>query len=216
MSSYAETRRMMVDCQLRTYDITDQLVLAAADTVPRELFVPENRRDIAYVDQPLMIAEASADRAARFLLTPMVAARMLQALAIEPGMSALEYAGGTGYGAALAAHMGARVTLWEKDELLAAHAGRALAASESDVTVVTAVPVGTFDTILVNGACETRPENLFTLLKVGGRLVVIEGRGRSARVILYQRYGDGVSGRPVFDAAAPVLDEYRTPAAFAF
>ena len=216
MSSFSEARRMMVDCQMRTYDITDQVVLAAADSVPRELFVPEARQAVAYVDQPVLIAEASGGKAARYLLTPMVAARMLQALGIEAGMSVLDYAGGTGYSAALAAHMGARVTLWEQDEALAGLAVKAFAATASDVAVVTKSPTGTFDVILVNGACETPPANLFTLLKVGGRLAAIEGSGRSARVILYQRYGDGVSGRPVFDAAAPVLDEYRAPAAFAF
>lgn len=216
MSSFSEARRMMVDCQLRTYDITDQVVLAAADAVPREAFVPDSRRAVAYVDQPVMVAEANASRGARYLLTPMVVARMLQALEIQPGMTVLDYAGGTGYSAALAAHMGAKVTLWEQDEHLAAEATKALAAAGADVTVVRNVPTGTFDAILVNGACETRPENLFTLLRVGGRIAVVEGRGRASRVILYQRYGDGVSGRPVFDAAAPVLDEYRAPAAFAF
>jgi protein-L-isoaspartate(D-aspartate) O-methyltransferase len=216
MGSYTEARRMMVDCQLRTYDITDQLVLAAADSVPREYFVPEARRDVAYVDQPALIADAHGGRSARYLLTPMVAVRMLQALAIQPGASMLDYAGGTGYSAALAAHMGARVTLWEADETLAAQARTAFAATQCDVSVVMKAPAGPFDLVLVNGACETSPANLFTLLNVGGRLAVVEGTGRSARVMLYQRYGDGVSGRPVFDAAAPVLDEYRAPAAFAF
>jgi protein-L-isoaspartate(D-aspartate) O-methyltransferase len=216
MSSYAEARRMMVDCQLRTYDITDQVVLAAADSVPRELFVPESRRDVAYADQSVMIAEASGGKAARYLMTPMVVARMLQSLGIQQGMSVLDYAGGTGYSAALAADMGANVILWEKDEALAGLAAKVFAATASNIIVTTKSPTGTFDAILVNGACETPPENLFTLLKVGGRLAAITGSGRSARVILYQRYGDGVSGRPVFDAAAPVLDEYRAPAAFAF
>jgi protein-L-isoaspartate(D-aspartate) O-methyltransferase len=216
MSSFSEARRMMVDCQLRTYDITDQVVLAAADSVPREHFVPEARRPVAYVDQPARVADATGDNAARYLLAPMVAARMLQSLEIQPGMAVLEYAGGTGYGAALAAHMGARVTLWEPDAALAAHATAALAACGSAVAVIGTMPSGVFDAILVNGACETPPENLFTLLKIGGRLAVIEGQGRATRVILYQRYGDGVSGRPVFDAAAPVLNEYRAPAAFAF
>jgi protein-L-isoaspartate(D-aspartate) O-methyltransferase len=216
MGSYTEARRMMVDCQLRTYDITDQVVLAAAGSVPREYFVPESRRGVAYVDQPTLIAEANGGRAARYLLTPMVAVRMLQALAIQSGTSMLDYAGGTGYSAALAAYMGGAVTLWESDEALAVQARTAFAATQCAVSVVTQAPAGFFDAILVNGACETPPANLFTLLKVGGRLAAIEGIGRSARVILYQRYGDGVSGRPVFDAAAPVLDEYRAPAVFTF
>lgn len=207
---------MMVDCQLRTYDVTDQVVLAAADAVPREIFVPLDRRSVCYADQSLMIAAASPDAGPRYLLAPMVVARMLQALQIKPGDEVLDYAGGTGYSAALAAHMGAKVTMWEPNETLAGQATEPLRAAGAAVTVVSRKPVGSFDAILVNGRCERQPTELFDLLKIGGRLAVIEGGARGARVILYQRYGDGVSGRQVFDAAAQALDEYRASESFAF
>lgn len=216
MSSYDEARRAMVDCQLRTFEITNQTLLTAADAVPRELFVPEDRRPVAYVDQQVRIAAGGADKSARYLLTPMVAARMLQTLDVTPGKTLLDYAGGTGYTAALAASMGLDVTLWEPDEALAAAAKAAFTASGLSVATVTTAPAAKFDAILVNGVCQQKPEKLFTLLKDGGKLVLIEGQGAVTRVMLYQSYGDGVSGRPVFDAAAAVLDEFRTPAAFTF
>ncbi len=216
MDAFTSMRRTMVDCQLRTYDVTDPRVLAAAGRISREVFVPESRRDIAYIDQPVLIADGSPTSAPRYLLAPMVVARMLQILEIDPGTHFLDYAGGTGYTAALAADLGASVTLCEKDPDLAARAAVALAQVGTSCEIVSIMPATTFDAVLVNGSCEVSPTSLFPLLKIDGRLAVIEGQGRSARVILYKRYGDGLSGRPVFDAAAPALDEFRAPKQFAF
>ncbi|MGL5362005.1 MAG: protein-L-isoaspartate O-methyltransferase family protein [Bosea sp. (in: a-proteobacteria)] len=214
MSRFAELRRMMVDCQLRPSEVTDPAVIAAADSLPREVFVSAAREAQAYSDNPVKLDDENPQR---MLLAPMVVARMVQALALRDGQSALEYAGGTGYGAAMMAVCGAEVTLSEADESLRQKAAVALEASgKGHVSVVAAVPATQFDAILVNGACEQRPQPLLDVLKPGGRLVAIEGIGRSAKVMLYQRNGDEVSGRAVFDAAAPLLDEFRKPAEFAF
>jgi protein-L-isoaspartate(D-aspartate) O-methyltransferase len=203
----------MVDCQLRTYDITDRAALAAADSVPREAFVPGNLSHLAYLDQSIPLPGTG-----RALMTPMVAVRMIQLLNPQPGEDVLEYAGGSGYGAALMADMGAKATLWEPDEAARALAKTALAhAGAEGVTIAAAEPAAaSFDAIFVSGSCEVTPESLFPLLRPEGRLVVVEGLGRAARVKLYTKSGDVVSGRPVFDAAAPVLSEFRRPAAFVF
>jgi protein-L-isoaspartate(D-aspartate) O-methyltransferase len=209
MDSFADLRRMMVDCQLRTYDVTDRVVLAAADAVARERFLPAALAHMAYLDQSVALPGTT-----RALMTPMVLARMIQNLAIQSGESALEYGGGSGYGAALMAHMGARATLWETDA-----AARALAEVVPDraFTVAAAEPAeGAFDVVLVSGACEAPPESLFGLLAEGGRLVVAEGAGRSGRVKLYQKSGRIVAGRPIFDAAIPQLEEFRPSPAFVF
>jgi protein-L-isoaspartate(D-aspartate) O-methyltransferase len=214
MSHFADLRRMMVDCQLRPSEVTEAAVIAAADSLPRELFVSVARESLSYSDNPVKLDAAHGDRA---LLAPMVVARMVQALALRPGQTALEYAGGTGYGAAMMASCGASVTLFEVDENLRAHAAAALAGSNvPPIDIVAALPALMFDAILVNGACEQRPQSLLDALKPQGRLVAIEGVGRSARVMLYQRNGDAVSGRAIFDAAAPLLEAFRKPAEFAF
>lgn len=213
MEGFSGLRRNMVDCQLRTYDVTDRAVLAAADTVPREAFVPADFAHLAYLDQSIALPGTG-----RALMTPMVIARMIQLLDLQPGEAALEYGGGSGYGSALMAHMGAKVTLWEPDP--AAHAlaeGALRAGGAEEVAVSAAQPAqDTFDAILVSGACETVPESLFPLLRAEGRLIVVEGIGRSARVKLYRKSADIVAGRPVFDAAAPVLSEFRRPETFVF
>jgi protein-L-isoaspartate(D-aspartate) O-methyltransferase len=213
MSRFADLRRMMVDCQLRPSEVTDPAVIAAADSLPREVFVPPARESQAYSDNPVKLDGATP----RALLAPMVVARMVQALALREGQSALEYAGGTGYGAAMMASVGAQVILCEADETLRQHATKALAAaSVGPIAIVASPPSTMFDAILVNGACEQRPQALLAMLGPEGRLVVIEGIGRSAKVMLYQRNGGEVSGRAVFDAAAPLLEEFRKPAEFAF
>ncbi|KPF71881.1 hypothetical protein IP69_05290 [Bosea sp. AAP35] len=212
MENFAALRRMMVDCQLRTYDVTDRAVLAAADEVPREAFLPSSLSHLAYLDQSVPLPGTG-----RALMTPMVIARMLQVLELQPGQDVCEYGGATGYGAALMARMQTKATLWEPDSDARSLAEAALRMAVVDVSVTGDRPGdGSFDAVIVSGACETSPEMLFPLLRDGGRLIAVEGFGRSARVTLYQKAGGKVSGRPVFDAAAPALNEFRTKPAFAF
>lgn len=212
MQGFTGLRRNMVDCQLRTYDVTDRAVLTAADEVPREVFVPENLAYLAYLDQSIELPGTG-----RALMTPMVIARMIQVLDLQPGEDALEYGGGTGYGAALMDRMGMKATLWEPDDAARGLAVAALAPAGSRVAIAEKEPAkGSFDAILVSGACEVEPKNLFSLLRQEGRLIVVEGIGRSARVKLYQKSGEVVAGRTVFDAAAPELAEFRRPPAFVF
>ncbi|MDP3410418.1 protein-L-isoaspartate O-methyltransferase [Bosea sp. (in: a-proteobacteria)] len=212
MDSFAPLRRMMVDCQLRTYDVTDRAVLAAADEVAREAFMPASLSHLAYLDQAVALPGTG-----RALMAPMVVARMIQTLELQPGDQALEYGGGSGYGAALMSAMGAQATLWEPDEAARAMAESALAATGSAAAIAGGRPTSeAFDAIVVGGACETQPEMLFALLRDGGRLIAIEGSGRAARVMLYQKSGGKVSGRPVFDAAAPALAEFARKPAFVF
>ncbi len=135
MEGFSGLRRNMVDCQLRTYDVTDRAVLAAADEVPRELFVPEGLAYLAYLDQAIELPGTG-----RALMTPMVIARMIQVLDLEPGEDALEYGGGTGYGAALMDRMGVKATLWEPDDKARALAITALAAAGCGVLVAEEEP----------------------------------------------------------------------------
>jgi protein-L-isoaspartate(D-aspartate) O-methyltransferase len=213
MSSFAELRRMMVDCQLRTYDVTDRAVLAAADSVPREAFLPSELSHLAYLDRQETLPGTS-----RALPAPMVTARMIQLLDLQPGETVLEYGGGSGYGAALMAAMGAKATLLEPDEAALALAREAFAKpGVPAATLAASLPADAqFDAVLVSGACETQPKALFGHVRAGGRLIVIEGLGRAARVMLYRSSGDSLSGRPVFDAAAPALQEFRKAEEFAF
>ncbi|KQP29559.1 protein-L-isoaspartate O-methyltransferase [Methylobacterium sp. Leaf104] len=216
MLDYAQARRLMVDCQLRTFDVNDVAVLDAFGEVARERFVPQGREDFAYIDQTLRLG-----RPGRAMPAPMLLARMVQALAIQPGETALDVGTGYGYGAAILVRLGAEITALESDGDLAAGA-RARLADLAHITVVEgaleagAPQAAPFDAILVNGRVETRPQALLDQLRDGGRLVCVMGRDRAAKATLFVRAGDAFGSRPLFDAALPALGAFAAEADFAF
>ncbi|KAA0123004.1 protein-L-isoaspartate O-methyltransferase [Methylobacterium sp. P1-11] len=217
MIDYAQARRMMVDCQLRTFDVNDNTVLDAFDTVKREAFVPRGREAFAYIDQTLNFGDGAGET--RCLPAPMVLARMVQALRVRPGVAALDVASGTGYAAAIMAHLGAQVTAVESVPDLAAEARARLGATAQVVEgpIASGAPKqAPFDVILINGRVEVRPQALLEQLKDDGRLVCVMGPHRNAKVTLFVRAGDAFGARPLFDASLPGLEAFAAEAGFAF
>ncbi|MBE7200545.1 MAG: protein-L-isoaspartate O-methyltransferase [Parafilimonas terrae] len=217
MLDYAQARRLMVDCQLRTFDVNDNAVLDAFDTVPREAFVPRNQEAFAYIDQPLRLGGAEGDQ--RVTPAPMVLGRMIQALKLQPGSKTLDVGTGYGYAAAIMAQLGATVTALESVPDLAA-AARERLAGKAEVTegalesgVASKAP---FEAILVNGRLEVRPQALLDQLADGGRLVCVYGPAKGAKVTLFVRAGDAFGSRPLFDAALPALAAFTEKPTFAF
>lgn len=217
MLDFAQARRLMVDCQLRTFDVNDNAVLDAFDAVPRERFVPAGREAFAYIDQTLRIDTAGDEP--RFVPAPMVLARLIQALALKPGSRALDVAGGYGYGAALMAELGARVTAVESVPALAAEARQRLDGRAEIVEgpVARGAPdKGPYDAILINGRVETRPQALLEQLADDGRLVCVLGPERAAKATVFVRAGDAFGSRPLFGASLPGLSAFAAEAGFAF
>ncbi|GJD55415.1 protein-L-isoaspartate O-methyltransferase family protein [Methylobacterium dankookense] len=217
MLDYAQARRLMVDCQLRTFDVNDNAVLDAFDTVPRERFVPAGREAFAYIDQTLRIDTPGQEP--RFVPAPMMLARMIQALQLKPGKRALDVAGGYGYGAALMAQLGARVTAVESVAPLVAEARQRLDGTAEVVEgpIARGAPdQGPYDAILVNGRVETRPQALLDQLADEGQLVCVLGPDRAAKATVFVRAGDAFGSRPLFGASLPVLPAFAAEAGFAF
>ena len=220
MVDFTQARRMMVDSQLRTFDVNDFPLLDAMNSVPRERFVLPGREDLAYMDQHILVSDG-AER--RFMLSPMILGRLIQALGIDAGDKVLDVAAGRGYASAVFAELGAQVTALESDSALAEAARECLAAANcADVTVETG-PLeqgcarnAPYDAILVNGAVEVRPEELLGQLAEGGRLVCVRGQGRAARATLHVRTGDALGERELFDAAAPLLAPFTMKPSFTF
>lgn len=209
-------RRTMVDCQLRTFDVTDLDVLAAFESTPREPFVAPEFAAVAHSDRILPCASGGA----RKLLSPMVLARMLQEAELRAGERALDVAGGSGYGAAILARMGLEVTALES-EAIAPAARAALAASKSPATVVAGdvtkgVGGASYDFIFIHGIVETAPEALLAQLSEGGRLVALMRKGSASHAVLFERSGPDIGRRTLFDAAGPEVAEFRAPAKFIF
>jgi len=220
MVDFSQARRMMVDSQLRTFDVNDIPLLDAMGSVPREKFVLPGREGLAYIDQDILVDEGASRR---YMLCPMNLGRMIQALGVDAGDKALDVASGRGYAAAVLDALGAQVTALDAEEALAAEARKSLAAAGAGNVQVVVGPLdrgyaehAPYDVILVNGAVDFRPDALLQQLAEGGRLVCVKGRGRAARATLYIRSGSAFGERTLFDAAAPVLAPFVQEPGFTF
>jgi protein-L-isoaspartate(D-aspartate) O-methyltransferase len=212
---------MMVDGQVRTSDVTEPGLLAAMLEVPRELFVPADKADVAYLDFDLPVHGHGA--AARCLLKPMVLAKLIQAAAVSENDRVLDIACATGYSSAVLAHLAAHVVALDQDAVLARAAESTLnALGIGNVKIATgpltagAPADAPYDVIVLNGAAEVVPEALFAQLRDGGRLVCVLRQGAVGRAMLYSAVEGDISGRSVFDAAAPLLPGFARPPAFVF
>jgi protein-L-isoaspartate(D-aspartate) O-methyltransferase len=215
---YATARQNMVECQVRTNKVTSPSVIEALLAVPRERFVPEKLRGVAYIDEDLPLGGA------RFLLEPMILARLLQALQVKPTDRALDVAAGSGYSSAILARLARSVVALEHDADLADMARRVLAellvsnASVIAADLAAGAPKSApYDVILVNGAVAGLPPGLKSQLADGGRLaVVVKQGGGVGQAMLYTRVGDVVSGRVLFDAGTHMLPGFIPQESFVF
>jgi protein-L-isoaspartate(D-aspartate) O-methyltransferase len=223
MMDFAAARRMMVDGQVRTSDVTDLRIIAAMLELPRERFVPDTQAGLAYLDLDVPAVRAAPGEPARRLLKPMVLSKMVQAAAIKAGDRVLDVGCATGYSSALLARLAHDVVALEEDPALAKLAGDNLkAVSASNATVVAGPlvegypPKAPYDVVFVNGASEIVPQKLCAQLKDGGRLLVVLGRAPNGKAMVYRSVAGDVSGWPIFDAAAPLLPGFAAPPAFVF
>lgn len=221
MSGFSTARQNMVDCQVRPSDVTDVPIIDAMLDVPREAFVPQNQRALAYLDLDLDVSDGASVK--RFLIKPAVLARMLQAAEIKATDTVLVVGSATGYAAAVVAKIAGQVTATESDSSLAAKAGTALAGlGLGAVTVRVAAAAdgdqaaAPYDVIVLNGATEIIPEGLFRQLKSGGRLVGVFATTLPPRATIVTHSHDDFGHRALFDAVAPVLPGLERVPAFVF
>jgi protein-L-isoaspartate(D-aspartate) O-methyltransferase len=209
MTDFANARRLMVDNQLRTSGITDRRLLTAMGEVPRELFVPAVRRELAYIDgsQPL--------NATRRLGPPAPFAKLVQLAAIEHSDHVLDVGCGTGYSSAVLARLAADVVAVDHDASLAAEARKTLAGVDAgNVSVIEGALAtagrnkGPYDVIVLEGVVAEVPDALFAQLKPEGRLVtLIAGAGEVPVAHLFAKSGKGIAARADFDARLPPLQK---------
>jgi len=223
MVAFASARRMMVDGQIRTNDVTDLRILTAFGEVPREAFVPANKADLAYLDRDLPVGGEGPDRPLRYLLKPMVLAKLIHALDLGASDRVLDVGCVTGYAAAVLARLAGQIVAVEEDPALAESATQKLHALGCANVLVRTGPLsagapadGPYDAILLEGAVELVPESLCAQLRHGGRLACILRRGPIGKAMLYRSVAGDISGRPLFDAAAPLLPGFVQPPVFVF
>ena len=223
MVDFQTARRAMVDGQVRTSDVTDLGLIAAMLEVPREAFVPEDRAALAYLDRDIVIADATATEPARYLMKPMVLARLIQAADPSPQDRVLVIGAGTGYAAAVMSRLAAGVVALEENEALSQKARSVLASLGSrNVTVVHgsladgAPGSGPYDVVLIDGGVETVPDRLCGQLSSSGRLVAVVMAGPIGKAELFHPVNGKFRGRELFDANAPVLPGFSVAPAFVF
>ena len=210
-------RQRMVDGQVRTSDVTDQRVIEAMLTVPRESFVPDGKAAMAYLDLDLEVGDN------RFLQKPVVVARLLQAAEIRPTDTVLVVGCASGYTAALAAKLAQQVHATDPDAGLVARARASLdKLGLTTVSVTVAAPAegdsahAPYDVIVLEGATEVVPEHLYGQLKEGGRLVGVFATGNVQRATLVTHSHDDFGSRILFDASARLLPGMQRTPEFVF
>jgi protein-L-isoaspartate(D-aspartate) O-methyltransferase len=217
MPDGASARLAMIQSQVIPNKVTDERVTSALNAVPRENFVPKALRGVAYVDEDLAVGEG------RYLMEPMVFARMLQAADIASTDVVLDIGCVTGYSTAVLAQMAATVVAVEENETLAQRANEQLAALEVANAAVITAPLKTgyadqqpYDVIVLNGSVAHIPDMLVDQLAEGGRLVTVLREGVVGRAVLLSREDGVVNKIELFDASVPHLPGFEKEAAFSF
>jgi protein-L-isoaspartate(D-aspartate) O-methyltransferase len=215
---YATARTNMILSQLRPNRVVNEAIISAFDEIPREQFVPRHLRSLAYIDEDVEISPG------RYLMEPMVLARMLQAAELRAGETVLDVAAGSGYASAVIARLAGTVVALDSEADLVEEAN----ARFNDLGLDNAVAVqgdltrgypkeAPYDLIFINGAVEVVPEPLFEQLGEGGRLMaVVREPGRTGQATMMVRQGDNLSRRPLFDASTPILPGFEKPRGFRF
>ena len=218
MTDHAAARRNMVSGQIRTNRVTDVRLIEAMEEIPRERFVPHAKRGVAYVDEDVEIA------AGRYLMEPMVLARLVQEANVAADDMVLDVGCGTGYAAAVMSRLAGTVIALDVDGSLAEEAERTLGAVGADNAIVVTGPLADghaqqapYDVILLGGAVDHLPQALADQLAEGGRIVgVLREAGGVGQATLWARHRSVLSSRSLFEASLPPLPGIARPVSFEF
>ncbi|WP_394538295.1 protein-L-isoaspartate O-methyltransferase [Lysobacter enzymogenes] len=181
---YAKARELMVEQQVRPWDVLDPRVLDVLAALPREAFVADAHKNLAYADLALPLAHGE------FMMKPVMEGRTLQSLAVDPTDDVLEIGTGSGYLTACLGRLAREVVSLEIHPDLAATARERLAAQtilNAQVVDADALNYSTdrrFNAICVTGAVSQIPAQWLQWLQPGGRLFVVRGRSPAMEAVL--------------------------------
>ena len=199
-------RQIMVDTQIRPSDVTKFPIIDAFLSVPREKFVPDGKREAAYIGENFQIGQS------RVILDPRTLAKLLEALDVQKDELVLDIGTGLGYSSAVISLLAEVVVAVEEDSSLASESEEILSEIGADNVVVQVSKLkdgapehGPYDVVILQGGVEEIPGSILKQLKNGGRVGAIfieEGLG-TAKIGFKLR--DKINWRYSFNAAAPIL-----------
>lgn len=215
MTDFATRRTMMVDTQVRPSDVTKFPIIDAMLSVPREDYVPDSKREAAYMGENVDLGGG------RVVLEPRTLAKMLDAIDIQADEVVLDLGCGLGYSAAILSRMADFVVAVEEDEAMAGEAQTALSEHGADNVAVIAGPLtegnaknGPYDAIMIQGAVEEVPATLTDQLKDGGRITCIFADGKLGTVRVGYKIDNEMVWRHAFAAGAPLIPGFEAPRGF--
>ena len=206
MADYKTRRKIMVDTQIRPSDVTKFPIIDAFLSIPREKFVPDGKREAAYIGENFQIGQS------RVILDPRTLAKLLESLDVQKDELILDIGTGLGYSSAIISLLAEVVIALEDDSSLASEAEEILSEIGADNVVVQvgklkdgAPEHGPYDVIIFQGGVEEIPVSILKQLKNGGRLCAIfVEQGLGTAKIGFKSH-DKVNWRYSFNASAPVL-----------
>lgn len=215
MTDFATRRRMMVDTQVRPSDVTKFPIIEAMLRIPREAFVPDDKREAAYAGRNVELSPG------RVVLEPRTLAKMLDALNLDNDDLVLDIGAGYGYSSAVIARIAEAVVAVEEDEAMAEEAQELLSEHADNVVLNVGALVdgakthGPYDAIVIEGGVESLPAGISEQLKDGGRIACLFMEGALGVVRIGWKIDGAITWRFAFNATAPVLPGYKKEAAFA-
>ena len=221
MIDFEHARANMVDCQVRTCDVTEHELISAMLTVQREEFVPSTRQSLAYIDEDISLDGLASTK--RYLMQPASFAKLAQLASVEKNDVVLVVGSGVGYSSAVLSLLSSSVVAIEEDGALVEFSSEVLSRlGYVNVAVLKhSLSAGyskeaPYDVIFFEGSIETLPEAYLDQLCEGGRLVCVEGVGNSALAKLYNKRDGLVSERNVMNCAIKPLAGFELAKEFTF
>lgn len=220
MTDFIQARKNMVDTQIATNGVRDVSILSAFSKVPREIFASKSTRSVCYSDQSIEIDKG------RYLIAPMVFAKLIQAAQIQPHEVVLDVACGSGYSSAILSSLALTVIAVESVDNFIPKAERLWKEIEANNIVgitgdllTVSKASAPYDVIFLNGAVNTLPESLIAQLSENGRMlgVVRENEFEVGRAVIVTKGKDtSHTVKYLFEANVPYIEELTTDSVFAF
>ena len=220
MFDYSQARTHMLDSQILTNGIIDPNIIEAFNSTPREKYVTEGQGGIAYTDEDISLGNG------RFIIEPMVHAKMLQAVEPKAHEIALDIGCASGYSSAILSPLVTTVVALEDDKALLEAASNNWKADSLCNIASFLGPLnagydeqGPYDLIFINGAVSEIPQTILQQLSIGGRLITVvkkAGQVMGDVTIVKRTSNNDFSSYPLFSAGTSYLPGFESQDSFEF